>query len=256
VSKKGEMAGRSESFFHGTASHISDAVRPGAQVGKTIWGRTGESHGQASEEHAFATSDEDEAWRFARYAGGADKSTRARVYTVAPHPDMKVGVHHPGHAGYSADLGEIHEYVAPEFKVTGRHDIAPGHQGTFPNINWHQFSHPDIAGDPNHPTLDETTGHGQGFYPGTFHAEAAKVDRKLASLKPNRDVVSSGQMDLYTGRTAQSHADEDKGGTMVGAKARLAAFHQRRLNPIAASNETLDNTGYLHRQALRRKGRK
>lgn len=249
------MTGRSESFFHGTASHITDAVRPGLQVGKTVWGRTGESHGQPSEEHAFATSHEDEAWSFAKFAGGADKTRRARVYTVAPHPDMRVGVHHPEHAEYSEDLGEIHEYVAPEFKVTGRHDIAPGDQGTFPSINWHQFAHADVNGDPNHPTPHQVE-HGQGFYPGTFHAEAAKVDKKLASLKSNRDVVSTGQMDLYTGRTAQSHADEDKGGTMVGARARLAAFHRRRLNPIAESNETLDNTGYLHRQALRRKGRK
>lgn len=242
------MAGRIESFFHGTASHISDAVRPGAQVGKTVWGRTGESHGQPSEEHAFATSDEDEAWKFARYAGGADKSRRARVYTVAPHPDMKVGVHHPEHAEYSPDLGEIHEYVAPEFKVTGRHDIAPGHQGTFPTINWHQFSHPDIVGDPNHPTQQETE-EGQGFYPGTFHAEAAKVDKKLASLKLNRNQVSANQMDLLTGRTVQSHIEEPAAG-------RRGEYHKRRLSPIAESNETLDNYTYLHRQALRRKGRK
>jgi hypothetical protein len=203
------MAGRSESFFHGTASHISDAVRPGVQVGKTVWGRTGESHGQPSEEHAFATSDETEAWTFAKYAGGADKDGRARVYTVAPHPDMKVGVHHPAHADYSEDMGDMREYVAPEFKVTGRHDIAPGHQGTFPTINWHQFAHADIVGDPNHPTPEEAA-HGQGFYPGTFQADAQELDRKLARPVPNRNRVTAGQMDLYTGRTAGAYGESQK----------------------------------------------
>lgn len=250
------MVGRNESFFHGTASHISDAVRPGAQVGKTVWGRTGESHGQPSEEHAFATSHEDEAWNFARFAGGADKSRRARVYTVAPHPDMKVGVHHPEHAEYSPDLGGIHEYVAPEFKVTGRHDIAPGHQGTFPNINWHQFAHADIFGDPNHPTSEQVE-EGQSFYPGTFHAVAA-MDRKLASVKPNRNLVSSNQMDLFSGRTAQSYVEE-KNLHPFRTPSVVADYHQRRLNPIVQNNEHLDNSSHLHRMAqdrLRGKGRK
>lgn len=259
------MPGRTESFFHGTASHISDAVRPGVQVGRSIWGRTGESAGQPSEEHAFATEDEDEAWKFAETAhqieyGRNGYAGRARVYTVAPHPEMRPGVHHPKHPAHSEDLGELHEWVAPEYKITGRHDIQPGHQGTFPTINWRQFAHQDISGDPNHPTPDEVA-EGMRFKIGSPMGKWQARREAQSGVVPNRNVVSPNQMDLFTGRTAGSYAESQK-----VRRDKLAEYHERRLNPVAQSNEDPDQAAHLQRQARRderdrlraqrRKGRK
>lgn len=128
-------------LFHGTAApqsleKILPAVKHG---GESHWGSMGWENGQRSNEHAFATSDESQAWHFAKYAS-ASNGERAFVHTVAPSARMKPGVH-----------SYLSEYVAPSFKVTGREDIMPGRQGTFPNLNWNQFRHPDTIVDTNHP---------------------------------------------------------------------------------------------------------
>jgi hypothetical protein len=236
------LTGRTESFFHGTASNISDAVRPGVQVGRSIWGRTGASQGQASEEHAFATSDEDEAWEFAKVAhqiqhskhevlGDGPAPERARVYTVAPHPEMRPGVHHPIHPKHDESFGELHEYVAPEFKVTGRLDIAPGHQGTFPTINWRQFAHHDLSGDPNHPTPEEVAG-GMRFLIGSPRGQQGVRERERMQVPPvpRRNVITPAQMDLFTGKTAMEHLD-------FRTDQALARYHARRLQPVLNEGE-------------------
>jgi hypothetical protein len=56
------------------------------------------------------------------------------------------------------------EYVASHFKPTGQIDIKPGHQGTFPNLNWNQFGRIE-GNDYNHPSPDAVaTGHDYGEY--------------------------------------------------------------------------------------------
>src|SRR5213080_4011882 len=131
------MPGRNESFFHGTTNDIvGGVVLPGKAVGHSNYGDTGSFAGQPSREHAFATSNEHVAWEFAHdvhehqtseYHSGlrSDTPDRARVYTVAPHPEMKPGHYHD----------QFQEYIAPQYNVTGRIDIKPGQQGTFPTIN-------------------------------------------------------------------------------------------------------------------------
>jgi hypothetical protein len=239
------MAGRNQQFFHGTAREISDAVRPGAQVGHTVWENMVQENGQPSNQHAYATTDEDEAWDFASHAGEIERSryrlgqqehppARARVYTVAPHPDMKPGIHHPAHPLHDESTGELHEYIAPEFKVTGHHDIAPGQQGTFPSINWHDFSHPDISGDPNHPSNTEVA-QGMRFLRGSeMGVRQRQLNKREAGVsdQPRRDVVTENQMDLFTGRTAGDHANEWR------QDPDLSGHHGMRLEPFLFNTET------------------
>jgi hypothetical protein len=236
--------GRNQQFFHGTAREISDAVRPGAQVGFSVWKDMGASEGQPSSQHAFATTDEDEAWSFAHAAhsvgmsnhliSGWPEPDRARVYSVAPHPDMKLGIHHPEHPMHSGTSGELHEYIAPEFKVTDRHDIEPGRQGTFPSINWKDFSHPDISGDPNHPSPTEVA-QGMRFLRGSKMGVRQRLLNKRevgVSDQPRRGVVTENQMDLFTGRTAGEHANE------YDQDPDLSAHHGMRLEPFLFNTET------------------
>jgi hypothetical protein len=213
--------GRNESFFHGTSYDIAGGVvRPGREVGVEGYGNTGSGDGQASRDHAFATTDERVAWDFARQSGtpmGIHSDRRTRVYTVAPHPEMKPGAYH----------GMYNEYVAPSFNVEDRIDTKPGYQGTFPSINWKQFEqfvpNPEgIPRDVNHPTPHQVE-----------HGMTASRPERMARLAvlakasiPNRNQVSSNQMDLFSGRTAaEHHADYHEGSGLVKA---LAVYHRDR----------------------------
>lgn len=127
----------SPQLFHGTAALIQPGQRvlPAAKRnGHSNWGDTGSGKGQRSRDHAFATTTEDTAWYFANTAahnGDGNYGERPRVYTVAPNPRMKPGVH-----------GDLDEFIAPSFKVQDRIDVMPGHQGT---INTAYATHsPDV----------------------------------------------------------------------------------------------------------------
>lgn len=167
-------ASRGQEFFHGTIHNIGvgEGVLPGQKVGHTNWGDTGKNLGQPSEAHAFATSDEGIAWTFAQRAHRMNSYNpdfvpdRVRVYRVAPNDQMEMGVHNRHHPDYYRNFPEggedLKEYVAPHFTVTERVDTMPGHQGTFPQLNWAQFAHPhlDQFADVNHPEpLDIERGH-------------------------------------------------------------------------------------------------
>jgi hypothetical protein len=218
------VPGRNESFFHGTTNDIvGGVVRPGQEVGHSNFGETGSWAGQPSKAHAFATTSEDVAWHFAHdvndyqtedyYTGRkADMPDRARVYTVAPHPEMKRGHYHD----------QFQEYVAPHYNVTGRIDIKPGHQGTFPTINWRQFQRYATEGDVNHPSPEQVA-HGMNYEP-YQHAEAEELNRIDAEDVPHQRVMSTeGQMDLFSGHTAAEHAWGRAGGRS------LKYYHLARL---------------------------
>lgn len=114
-------------LFHGTKANITGGkILPGKDHGYSNWKRAGEEYGEPSENSAYASHDEDVAWTFARIA---KQEGRGRVYSVAPHPEMRKGAFHD-------DIGE---YIAPHFTVTSSRDIMPGRQGTLP-LNWSQFA--------------------------------------------------------------------------------------------------------------------
>lgn len=133
-------------------------------------------------DHAFAVrGNEEYAWHAANTFH--KNGRRPRVYEVEPvADDLKPGpwnMEHPDHsyhAGYDptdegvlADVREnehLDEWGSKTgFKVTGRIDIMPGRQGTFPSVNWNRFknTHPAAGPDANHPsTHTEVHGHVKG----------------------------------------------------------------------------------------------
>lgn len=151
--------------FHGTSRDIPKSVRPATEHQKgSVWDDTGAPYGQSARAHAYATTDEHVAWDFAKMS--ADRwGGRERVYKVAaPSDKVKIGAYNADHPKRSeweeSEWGapeDLKEYVAPRFKVTDRIDIKPGHQGTFPEIDWNQHKHPlaPYWYDANHPRLDD-----------------------------------------------------------------------------------------------------
>jgi hypothetical protein len=147
-------------MFHGTAHEVEpgSSIVPGKQYGKSSFRHGGVGpRGKAHSESAFATTSEDEAWHFAErsayYHGG-----RGRVHEVEPHPDMQPGLYNPEHPTFARRnrheaIKTWREYAAPSFRPTGKTiDIKPGRQGTFPNLNWNQFSADKMnVFDKNHP---------------------------------------------------------------------------------------------------------
>ena len=150
-----------ETLFHGTSHAIQgDRILPGREIGHSHWGDAGEHLGERSDHSAWA-ADEHLAWGHAIYSGmQTDPSRadqRARVHELHPNDSMQEGQTHS-----LEDTGHV-EYRAPHFEKTGVvHDIMPGRQGTFPNINWRQFTGdnyrasmgPDHPHDANHPRPD------------------------------------------------------------------------------------------------------
>ena len=206
-------SGRKASFFHGTVHDIGIGGRilPARESGKSNYKGTMGYAGQRSDRHAYATEDESEAWEFANRK--VDRSTeqalrqeqrppasqRARVYEVAAHPMMRKGVYHPEHPLHRTDVNSVQEWIAPHYKVTAVHDIMPGRQGTFPTINWNQFSSAVSFSDANHPT-DEEVEHGHSFYQSPSFW--AKHEQQYAP-KPKR-VEVTGQLSMFP------HLDEGR----------------------------------------------
>ena len=193
-------ATRSGQFFHGTTSHIPDVVRPANVVNKHVSEYSMGDPGDMSEgDHAFAIrNNEGYAW----HAAGTfhRNGRRPRVYEVEPAADMKPGPWNKEHPDFLAHhelddpdnyptvdsksedypvmMGmreeaerarENHqdEWASPTgFKVKQRLDIMPGHQGTFPEVNWNRFKKdgPYHGGEANHPT-DEQVRYGMKGHP-------------------------------------------------------------------------------------------
>jgi hypothetical protein len=106
---------------------------------------------------AFATTDEGQAWTFAENAQW-EEGGRSSVLKVGHHPEEEEGKYHENSKSVRAgrDVAVPGETTAPSFPVQERIDIKPGHQGTFPQLNWQQFSRQrgeHILGDEmNHPS--------------------------------------------------------------------------------------------------------
>lgn len=229
---------RASEFFHGTVFDIpvGDRIVSGDEAGHSFWGNTGH-HGQESHANAFATTDEGTAWHFAGMARDRQASDRywhpelklpvpgrAAVYKVHPNPMMQPGVHNRAHPSYNG-TGDLHEYVAPSFKTYERVDIQPGRQGTFPQLNWAQFQHPQISqkADVNHPGDGSIEG-GHRAEAGTAAAGRARQAKDRAYAEQKKAEASSkipdGQLDLFTGKPAKE---------MASGWSDLAAYHRRQL---------------------------
>lgn len=163
-----------QQFYHGTTYPIKDThVRPAWDVDKDPSDYSMGDPGDMSEgDHAFVSEDEGHAWRIANTV--RQGPGRPRVYSTGDAPDKKPGPWNPQHPDwlshvemdhpdpeYQPTKDQIHEEIMegslPEwgsktgFPVRERIDIMPGHQGTFPNINWKRYSGVDNAAA-NHPS--------------------------------------------------------------------------------------------------------
>lgn len=196
-------------LYHGSGQDITK-VLPNKEHGVVSFVGAGKGTEQDASEHAFATSNEHDAWYFAQRAHSSftqrDETgapVRPRVYTVEKHPDTELGIRNAEHpqgpppSRFGLNNVDKEEYRAPHFNVTGRIDIMPGRQGTFP-INWNQFGKsnfngPYAHGDLNHPdSLEEELGHHAGSLRkhitevNTAHGEAldykAPVNKKQLKL--------------------------------------------------------------------------
>ena len=150
-----------EPLFHGTSGYVKDndtILPPSVSGQESFWSGHG---GDEPRHHAFASPNEDIAWHFARQRPRED--TRPRVYEVEHAADE-----HPG-----KDLGKDEVVSQIGFPIKRRIDTMPGRQGTFPQINWWDHTHPvgkDIwdpkkyqawehvdSAEVNHPSDDEIT---------------------------------------------------------------------------------------------------
>lgn len=155
--------GRQE-LFHGTVANIKDeVVRPaGRGSAGSKHGSVGYRWGQRSDEHAFATETEGNAWKWAQNTAWDYKAPepRQRVYKVAAGPEAKIGVYHPDHPRWKGnpppgEFDSFPEWVSRKgFNVTEQIDTKPGHQGTFPSVNWNTLKTRGWSSDANHPDWD------------------------------------------------------------------------------------------------------
>lgn len=164
---------KSQFVYHGTARPVEGTqILPAKVHGKgSYWGNTGHGRGEPSEEHAWAIGDEHRAWEFAldradfHIMEGAERgeehpiAPRARVYAVHPNEHMTSG----------RDSSIPGELKAPHFDISHPIDTRPGHQGTFPQVNWNKHVKGDtyLPGDEdaNHPSdLSVQFGHRLGVW--------------------------------------------------------------------------------------------
>lgn len=188
--------------FHGTPVDIKgDRILPATvHGGKSHWGDTGVEHGQPSERNTFSHPDELEAWHWGNKVvkgtlEARDPGYRNRVYEVTPGDNARHGREVPG------------EVVASHHTITGRHDIMPGRQGTFPDLNWNQFKGKDHdeydTVDVNHPT-DAEVKYGHGMVSSDWTMDQA--DRMTQRFAKN-DMASDLQWDRGDRVTRESRRD-------------------------------------------------
>lgn len=165
-----------DQFFHGTTHEITGMVTPARVAGTRVSGHSeGDPGNMSGGDHAFAIrNDEDYAWRAALQFH--NNGQRPRVYEVEPAADMRPGPWHKDHPDFARhaaannhDPATIHQDEwgsRTGFRVKSQIDIAPGHQGTFPEVNWNQFRKQGHGGyDANHPSDDRIKWGGLGGIP-------------------------------------------------------------------------------------------
>jgi hypothetical protein len=155
-------------LYHGTVHDIEGQILP-AKVhgGRSYWGDVGSERGEPAKEHAWTHPDESVAWDAAmdrvnnHYREGEEFAPRGRVYAAHPNAEQTPG----------SDKSMSGEVKSTHFDIAHQIDIMPGHQGTFPEINWNQHVKTSRPGgylpgeeDANHPSnLSAQFGHQTGY---------------------------------------------------------------------------------------------
>lgn len=214
-------------LYHGTSKDIEGGfVRPAAGEhghGKgSWWGSANESRGEAAKDYAWAAKSEDDAWAFAGQGSARGATTRPRVYEVED-------AQRTGSAGGDKSItgGEVKSSVG--FAIKGQIDTAPGRQGTFPEVNWHQFA--DQRGisswEANHPT-DEAIKYGHRTQqkagiedsPGTIenNYNPSSADRYVQEHLRRQHAMNMhpGQSDPSTAEFMQHQKEHHSTGADIG----------------------------------------
>lgn len=158
-------------LFHGTGHEVGPLVLPGNAAGHTNFSSMKTVGGKPVKSQAFATEREHVAWDFAHTSAGNSAMSRStgmkarpRVYEVHPNPESQLGMYNANRPRFNpARRQDLAEHVAPHWRVKEQLDTQPGHQGTFPQLNWNQFgkkTFDSFTGEHNHPTL-ESVHHGE-----------------------------------------------------------------------------------------------
>ena len=162
-------------LYHGTTREIKGQVLP-AEVhgGHSYWDTTGSTRDEPARKFAWAHPDEGVTWDAAHDRvnahiisdaeanGGEDPPLRrARVYAVKPNANQSPG-HDPSLPG---------EVKSTHFDIVHQIDTMPGRQGTFPDVNWNEYTKGSrsryLPGDEdaNHPSnLSVQFGHRLGVH--------------------------------------------------------------------------------------------
>lgn len=176
-------------LYHGTAKDVQGAQILPASVhgGHSYWGDTGSTRGEPSQDHAWAHPDEDKTWEFAhdranfelvsegRRLGEDPVIPRARVFALHPNENQSPG-------GDPSIPGEV---KSTHFDIAHPIDTMPGRQGTFPGVNWNEYTKGSksryLPGDEdaNHPTdLSIQFGHRAGV-----HGNYGQPERTIEHLQ-------------------------------------------------------------------------
>ena len=128
-----------EPLYHGTSQAIEGGtILPPRVHGKeSHWG--GQNYvspaGERARDYAYVHPDEETAWEFAAQRSSMDDWD-------PDNPPARPRVYETHHAADESEGHDVYgEIKSPSgFDIKRSVDIIPGRQGTFPQINWHQFA--------------------------------------------------------------------------------------------------------------------
>ena len=199
-------------LFHGTTRHVEGKIKPGRKTGiQSGLSNVRNINGSRASDWAFATEDEGTAWDYAttqewKAQGPEEVRPRGHVYEVGHAPDMQPGLRNSkSEEFYTSGEPDKKEWISKKGFPLGRDvPIRPQGQGTFPGVNWNAYhpkgGHYDF--DINHPLWRNVVNR-------DAMVERQQQAAKRAERAPDPDttgVVHRGQMDLFSGRTAEFHA--------------------------------------------------
>jgi len=176
---------RLDHFYHGSASTVpvGGTMLPAAKLEPRYqnWHLKNAGDSLSRDHVSMNKGDEHTAWRFADYASERT-GDRAAVYEVQPSSDVKMGLHNSEHPEYRPGIGDFQEHISSTAKVLKRHDIMPGHQGTFP-LNWKQFA-ADPEAEVNHPSNENVERYIHGDGPMKARQAASRAARYIKDPIP------------------------------------------------------------------------
>lgn len=181
-------------FFHGSLNDITDAVKPGVEVGQQNYPYAEGvlRHGGYDPREYVHGADEVTAWEFAGHGG------RRRVYKIAPPDEGKEDPNWEGARVWKHPVPVVDriDIMHPDAYSTYGGGEVVGVQGTLPPINWNQYA-PRNAGDANFQALRDTGGGPPQRTALEFEkSRRQQMEENLARLRQFRQIPGQQHFDL------------------------------------------------------------